>query len=862
MDPRRIETAPAWLLALAASALVLSWWVTRAPDSPPDRQLLTSVDRGPLAPLAWPAWRLPPAEPSVGVVRALPPLPWPTTSPAMLDSSRARAANGSVVFLGPSLADLAAESAIESAAFRSTRFVLLRPAAARRTAGRITHERIAYSEPNQPLLISAQQRWTKQVGIFLSRQVARRVPHVLHTAGWPNALDDQLALLSRGVAAWDDFTEGMPSAEMSTATLTLRAPQINRRSGSSSRNALPQISAYLKAGTIGGAYPLPESIGLLLDRVAEDREAAGWAWATAYRLRTLVASPRSGTAGVNSLLASLSVAAGEAQTMADNAAAPELATEMRRAGYALERRIATWQAKDATISATQAILAKRLESARWAMNDAADIGSTLRDPEAETLSVAKRVAADLERYESAPSAAQAEKIASVANQLALAPTAEAAALAQTIERDYRNANVRMALSADLINRLLPSPDPTSAPVRDRIAGTPVRGHSVTKTKIGIRLIPDKAAWRLGLEANGAVSSTTVSDGGAARLRSRGQTTFSARKLIVVDPRGMHVAPSLAEANSESKLTGITSQYDRVPFVGSFVRSTARDRYSEVRTRAKRQVETRIEQQVRQTLDQRAAEAMAKLQDRYQAGLIGRAAALGLEVTPLEMRTTETRVISRVRLAGATQLAAHTPRMRAPSDSVASVQLHDSAVNNAIEGLELAGARLTATELRERIQGRLQLEATADEATTEEATIRFAAHEPVRVNFAEGRVRLTLAIDELSVAGRRHRAFKVHTFYRPAVGDFGPELVQDGTPQIEGRMRTASRLHLHGVLGKVLGENRRLTLLAKDAERTIDLQSKLADLATTQLVIEDGWLGWAMGPRATSIAYLQLGTYVR
>ena len=170
--------------------------------------------------------------------------------------------------------------------------------------------------------------------------------------------------------------------------------------------------------------------------------------------------------------------------------------------------------------------------------------------------------------------------------------------------------------------------------------------------------------------------------------------------------------------------------------------------------------------------------------RYREEVLTRAKRLGLSIDPIEMRTTDKRIIGRFRLAGNTQLSAHTPRMRAPSDSWLSVQMHESALNNAIEGLSLAGERMTAAKLRERLAEKLDFTPKGEvDRDADRAILRFSVTDPIRITFADGQAEMTLAIDEMIVRGVRHRNFKVHTFYRPEVNGLVAELVQEGTPQI-------------------------------------------------------------------------------
>ncbi|MEO0530341.1 MAG: hypothetical protein AAF266_07145, partial [Planctomycetota bacterium] len=513
----------------------------------------------------------------------------------------------------------------------------------------------------------------------------------------------------------------------------------------------------------------------------------------------------------------------------------------------------------------------RLAGARWAMSSnglGISPGAMLIDTADEARDANRspilRVAQRLESYEQRPTSKLARWLAEDASRLAASQDTDAQQLARSIEKNYRNANVRVAIAAGLIERLLPQPKAVTSVVRDRIAGNPVSGRATTETALGIRLTPDPAAWRFGIEAQGTVQSQTISRGGPARLRSYGTTAFTAKKLVVLTPEGLQAAPAVAQATSQgSRLVGLSTNYDRVPLVGNYVRSAARSEYGKVKRRALAETRVKVERTVRQTLDTRTTKQLAEMEHRFQEDVVARAAGLGLQIVPVEMRTTDLRVITRVRVAGDQQLAAHTPRVRAPSDSLLSVQMHESMLNNALEGLDLAGATLTPAELRERLVTRLQFPDDGA-STSDRAVLRFASEDPIRFRLADGRAQMTLSLDSISVRGRRHKKFKVHAFCRPEVNGLLAELVQDGTPHIEGRMRTGSRMHLHGVMGKVLGENRRIPLIGGERTEQGKFADALVGLATNQFVIEDGWIGLAVGPPrpAEGRVAVQVGGYVR
>jgi hypothetical protein len=88
-----------------------------------------------------------------------------------------------------------------------------------------------------------------------------------------------------------------------------------------------------------------------------------------------------------------------------------------------------------------------------------------------------------------------------------------------------------------------------------------------------------------------------------------------------------------------------------------------------------------------------------------------------------------------------------------------------------------------------------------------------------------------------------RDFIVHAYYVPVVNGLEAELVRDGSLGIEGRLSSADRARLHNVFDSVLPPERRLPILRLDNPD----DPRLEGLMITQLVLEDGWLGLAIGP---------------
>ncbi|MEM9660229.1 MAG: hypothetical protein AAF961_17840, partial [Planctomycetota bacterium] len=298
----------------------------------------------------------------------------------------------------------------------------------------------------------------------------------------------------------------------------------------------------------------------------------------------------------------------------------------------------------------------------------------------------------IEGYEAAGAGRYGDAITELRLRLQWSEDPALRELAEHLNRNYRNANIRIALSEDLLNRLAPRQPMVQAPVRDRIAGADVRGRSHTSTELRLRLLPDPKVLRLGLEASGAVKSQTFSESWPARVRNSARMRYEARKLIVVNRHGMHIWPAEAEAEGRDRLVGVDSQFDPLPFVGAMVQEMAREQHRQKRPTALAQVKRKVANQARVRMDREADAKLEYLERQFEFAVLRPLEALALAAEPIDMHTTEQRAVVRLRVAKENQLAAFTPRPSAPSDSLASLQLHDSLLNNAARGLDLEGRR--------------------------------------------------------------------------------------------------------------------------------------------------------------------------
>jgi hypothetical protein len=253
------------------------------------------------------------------------------------------------------------------------------------------------------------------------------------------------------------------------------------------------------------------------------------------------------------------------------------------------------------------------------------------------------------------------------------------------------------------------------------------------------------------------------------------------------------------------------------------------------------------------VDQQVEPQLLAAAERIRTQAWGPLVKLGLEPTPVSLETSDGIAMARLRLAAQDQLAAHTPRPRAPNGSMLSVQIHESAINNALERLGLAGRRLPLEELVEVLCERAGVEPRSPEELPEDVVVTFAAEQPLRVQYRDGLVHIRVALDSIESGRRGWHDIVASVTYRPKADD--PQLfleregpVHIGGPGHQGRAEIA----LRAVFGKLFPKDRPLPLLPE----TFVTNPKLAEMKVLQAVSTDGWLAISLGELPESVAPVQ------
>jgi hypothetical protein len=418
-------------------------------------------------------------------------------------------------------------------------------------------------------------------------------------------------------------------------------------------------------------------------------------------------------------------------------------------------------------------------------------------------------------------------------------------LAQRMEVHYRNANVRLVVTESLMNRLMPARQPQYQYVNEEVMGRSVRGQSVTTSNVQAKMVPDPNRLRTALVVSGLVSALTTTEAGPATFYNNSESTYSAWKEVELTMQGIHMEPAAVDVDNQIELRGLETNLDGIPLFGRIAQGIARSQHEQSRPEMSEEVKNRVAARAKQQIDEETNARLSKVSRRLDEKLLHPLASLSLGPTLISAETTPVRMTMRLRVATGEQLAASTPRPQAPADSLISMQLHESTLNNMLGQLDLDGQTMSVAELRKRIADRFNRpELLTSRGDNEDAMIHFADQDAARVECRDGQVAMILTIVSLRKPPHVWRDFQVRALYRPSINGRQAELVRDGVIQLLGdRLDTGAQLALRGVFSKTFSNKQGLNVTPEVFLK----DPRLAQFGATQFVIDDGWIGLAFGP---------------
>lgn len=458
--------------------------------------------------------------------------------------------------------------------------------------------------------------------------------------------------------------------------------------------------------------------------------------------------------------------------------------------------------------------------------------------------------AQIERQESDALDMGGIDVATAVQNLRFSESEPTAAVAAAINDYYRNANLRMAVSAELLDQLLPEVPARTSPIRQTLVGMPVRGTGTVNSQLGIQLVPATGSWNLLLNSSGTIAATTGTQQWPVQISNRSTSYFDASTPIRIDNQTVTIGDTKVGVTSKVALRGMKTEFDGFPVIESLVRAIAMSRYRETAPTARRQSEALTRNQISEQVSEEVESKINQASDQLASRLLGPLGRLQLDPLVVDLDTTESRLSARYRIAGDWQLAAFKPRPRALSNSVLSMQIHQSLLNNTFEQLLPSDSAQPIREMMARVLGMFGVDPNRIPGELpSDIHIRFASTRPVTVEIEDGLLWLTLRVVRLhDNAGLDLNYFVVRAAFRPEFDGLNAQLVRDGVLRISGpRMGIRERLPVRAIFTKVLDDSRPLPLVSDQLVN----HPAANNLKVGMLDLVDGWLCLAICPKDTA-----------
>ncbi len=276
-------------------------------------------------------------------------------------------------------------------------------------------------------------------------------------------------------------------------------------------------------------------------------------------------------------------------------------------------------------------------------------------------------------------------------------------LASTLQSRLFNYNLRVLVTEAFLNRIMSDSRSVKGPVNDFILGAQVNGSQITNTTVNVDLLPSNTTARFALRLNGNIQSNTAGVTPQATVYTAGNHTFNAAKEINFDGFRFMTSPATISVNPHNTTTGIATQLSGIPILGRIAHNIASQAVAEKKGQSESIAASRVQDGVLPPFNREVDSSFATAGDKLDRELFTGLRATGLFPDTFTYQTSDQLMTVNARLMSSHQVGADLPESRLMAVTGATLLLHETALNNAIDKIGIAGQTLTEPELRAKIE---------------------------------------------------------------------------------------------------------------------------------------------------------------
>lgn len=426
--------------------------------------------------------------------------------------------------------------------------------------------------------------------------------------------------------------------------------------------------------------------------------------------------------------------------------------------------------------------------------------------------------------------------------------------------EYFNYNLHFVVSEGMLSRIVSDYRTETGGIAECILGAWVTGTQETDTMVRADIKPSHNSAMFNLVVDGRTMSNTQGRKHPAVIYTRGNMGFNIVKPVFFDGQRLSGGAANMDVNANNRTVGVSTKFDKIPIIGGIARDIARREAGKLKSQGEAIAARKAANEALPRFEQEVGQKFQEANDNFQNNLIANLERRGIAPGQYSARSSETHMAVSSRTISAGALAApKPPETPAPRRGVA-VQMHESAMNAAIDSLGVSG-RMSVSQLLTKIEDALT-EFTKKEVSLRDPSITeedktdfdFPEKDGIRVRFEEDQVVFVLRTG-FYLKDKDDRRIPRHSFEIPVgieLRDGSLYLIPPSTDTkgilsikpraIEEKSSLRNVIQARKIAKELLDKTFKEPLIEVDPNTEVDMGdgTKLR-LRTTRFEMSDGWV---------------------
>ena len=436
--------------------------------------------------------------------------------------------------------------------------------------------------------------------------------------------------------------------------------------------------------------------------------------------------------------------------------------------------------------------------------------------------------------------------------------AAASTLRSVVNDNYFNHNLHFVVSEDLLSRVISDYRTESGCIAECILGAWVTGSQNTNVDLRADIKPSNDRAAFDLNVNGNVRSSTIAQKSPATVWSQGNNNFWMNKSVFFDGRNVTSTAASFNVNTSSQVTGLATEFDGIPIIRGIVRHIATKKIAESKPQSEALTARKIRDAALPKFESESNQQFSTANNTLSQ-LLASLERRGVAPDSTSARSSNTHMALSSRTIGLTRLGGSLQPPSALMATGAAVQLHESALNNAIDALGLQGRTILEKDLAQEIESALSdlfqrpinlrdgtpAPVEKDAEPQPPTSFVFSNSDPIRVHFDNNKITIVMRAGVLQ-EGKDAIPEQIITIPIDMSLQGGKVILEPGKIGVASKDETdrLKQITRANQIRRIL-ERR---LIRRELNPTINIQAsgdKSLPLTVTMIQMIDGWLSAEM-----------------